>query len=117
MATIKSRIPTWFPTDVTVQSPLILVKTGGNYDFSINTASIIGSGVTVFQLRVALGSSGQFFAVDNFIADAPGTLISEAWAGGGIKTNTGDSLYNTVVQAIGAPATTAAYLAASAVIL
>ena len=117
--TIKARVPVKFPAQVTVQSPLILTKTGANYDFSIDAGARLGGEISVFQLRVALKTNGKFFDVDNHASFAvdPGGLIYEAWTNGGIRTSSGDDLYDAVVLAIGSAATDAAYALAEEITL
>lgn len=114
---IKVRVPVKFPARVTVQSPLILTQTGANYDFSLDVASITGGGITVWQVRAALKAAGNFFAVDTAIPVDPGERIYEAWNSGGLKTQSGDDLYDAIVLAIGAPAADAAYANAVAITL
>lgn len=114
---IKVRVPVKFPARVTVQSPLILTKTGANYEFSLDVAAITGGGVTVWQLRSALKVAGNFFAVDTAIPVDPGERIYEAWISGGLRTSSGDDLYAMIASIIGAPAADAAYANATAITL
>lgn len=114
---IKVRVPVKFPANVTVQSPLILTRTGANYEFSLDVDAILGGGVTVWQLRCALGLAGDFFAVDAAITVDPGERIYEAWNSGGLRTSSGDDLYDVIVLILGAAATDAAYASATAITL
>lgn len=114
---IKVRVPVKFPANVTVQSPLILTRTGANYDFSLNVAAITGGGINVWQLRCALKGTGNFFAVDTAIPVDPGERIYEAWNSGGKTTAVGDDLYDAIVLIIGSTATNTAYANATAITL
>jgi hypothetical protein len=76
--TFKARIDVKFPARVTVQSPIILTRTGANYDFSLDIDAITGGGITVWQLRAALKSNGDFFTVEAAIPVDPGERIYEA---------------------------------------
>lgn len=116
---IKVRVPIKFPARVTAQSPLILNKTGANYDFSLDVPAVLGGDITVWQLRCALKANGDFFTVDNHASFAvnPGERVYEAWVSGGLRTSTGDDLYDAVVLAIGSTAANAAYADATAITL
>jgi hypothetical protein len=116
--TIKVRVPVKFPAQITVQSPLVLTKTGAVYDISLNTVALLGGGVFVWQVKCALKNAGHFYIVEATLAVDPGSPVYEAWsAAGGIKTSYGDDFSDMIVNAIGTAATQAAYAAATAITL
>lgn len=89
---------------------------GVAFTVAYSSGSALGR-VSVAQLRVALGTAGNFYAVNNAISVDPGSLVYEFWNSGGSLTAAGDSLYAAIVAAIGATATGAAYSAALTVSL
>ncbi|RJP45501.1 hypothetical protein C4587_00980 [Candidatus Parcubacteria bacterium] len=100
-----------FPARVTVDAPLQLTITGASYRFSLDVSAVQGGDVTVYQLRCALRSLGNFFTVNNHASFAvdPGTYPYEKWVSGGARTSYGDSFSTAIAAVIGAPATLAAY--------
>ena len=111
---LKARIGVKFPADVTVESPLVLTKTGRNYEFSIDATAFLGGSVTVMQLKMALSSQGEFYNIDNNLTDTVTATERLAWNGNGIWTSYGDTLSDAIEAIIGAPATVSAYALASA---
>lgn len=114
---IKIRVPVKFPARVTVQSPLILDIVGAAYEFSLDIDAITGGGITVWQLRAALKSNGDFFTVEAAIPVDPGERIYEAWNSGGTRTAVNDDLYDAIVLAVGSTAANAAYSDATSITL
>ena len=89
---------------------------GAAFTVAYSTGGSIGR-VSVTQLRIALGTAGKFYDVNNAISVSPGSLLYEFWNSGGSQTGAGDDLYDAVVDAVGATAADAAYSAALSVTL